>query len=143
MDANDVAKFNALSPTKRTAFKILKSAARDLLNGECSDEEIADTMSKLSPTSNGFKREEDYVTVDEGMRMLGMGQNRVAFCNLMRKNGIVNEKFKNVSIGYRRDKILSLLHKSEDQYQQRLAKNRRKKKKERQFYDFENGNNTK
>ena len=133
-------KIKALSPTMRTAYKMLRCAARELLNGKCSEEEVADTLCKLSPSTHGYKREEDYATIDEGLRILGMGQNRVGFCNLMKENGIVNERFNSVPIGYNKNKILAVKHKQEESYQKRLASLREKKKKERKYYDFE-GNN--
>ena len=67
------------------------------------------------------------------MKMLGLGQNRVRFCALMRENGIVNEKFNTVPIGYNRRKILALKHREEESYQKRLdgiSVRRRLKRKE-------------
>lgn len=131
MSASEESRVKKLSPTMRTAYKVLKCATKELLSGGCTEEEVAETMSRLSPQSNGYKREEDYVTIDKGMQMLGMNQNRVGFCELMKRNGIVNEKFNSVHIGYNRQKILSLKHKQEEEYQIRLAKIEQKKKKEK------------
>lgn len=120
-------KMNALPPSMRASCKLLANAIEQIISGQCTEEEITETMAALNPETKGYKREEDYVTIDKGMKMLGMGQNRTAFCNLMRKNGIVNEKFNTVPIGYNRQKILALKHKTEDEYQMRLDKERRKK----------------
>lgn len=121
-------KLGDLSPCMRASCKLLANAIEQILAGECTEEEIAETIASLNPESKGYKREEDYVTVDKGMKILGMGQNRTAFCNLMRKNSIVNEKFNTVPIGYNRQKILALKHKTEDEYQKRLDKMKRKNK---------------
>lgn len=115
-------------PIIRAAYRMLKSATRQLLYGECSEDEIAETLSTISKMESGYKREDDYVTIDEGMRILGFGQNRVGFCNLMKQHGIVNEKFNNVKIGYNKHKILALKSQMNDDYQKRRAKLDRKKR---------------
>ena len=121
-------KIKKLSPIHRVAYKVLKDATNDLLNGECDEQDIADTLTAINPQAKGYKREDDYVTIDKGMKLLGMGQNRVAFCDLMRKNGILNEKFNTIKIGYNRQKILSLKYDKEEEYQARIAKLDKKKK---------------
>lgn len=109
-----------LPPSFRACCRMLANAIEQILSGECTEDEIADVITSLNPEARGYKREDDYVTIDRGMKMLGMGQNRVRFCALMRENGIVNEKFNTVPIGYNRRKILALKHKDEDSYQKRL-----------------------
>lgn len=111
-----------LSDSGLALLKMLKGAARQIIAGECSEEEIADTMSRLSPEANGFKREDDYVTIDEGMRILGFNRNRVGFCNLMKENGIKNETFNNVKIGYNRHKIIALKHRMQEECDRRKEK---------------------
>lgn len=126
-------RIKGLSPSFRVCCRMLANAIEQILSGECTEDEIADVMTSLSPETKGYKREEDYVTIDKGMKMLGLGQNRVRFCALMRENGIVNEKFNTVPIGYNRRKILALKHKEEESYQKRLdgiSVRRRLKRKE-------------
>lgn len=108
-----------LSPSGRALWKALRSAMEQLVSGECSEDEIADTMSRLSPESNGFKREDDYVTIDEGMRILHFGRNRAGFCNLMKKYGIPNETFNNVKIGYNRHRLVALKHRLDEECRRR------------------------
>lgn len=114
-----------LSPAGRALWRLLRAAMEQLLAGECSEEEIADTASRLSPESHGLKREDDYVTIDEGMRILHFGHNRVGFCNLMKKHGIVNETFNNVKIGYNRHRIVAL--KNSLKYECRIHKGTERK----------------
>lgn len=121
-------KIKKLSPIHRVAYKVLKDAMNDLLNGECDEQDIADTLTTINPQTKGYKREDDYVTIDKGMKILGMGNNRVAFCNLMKKNHILNEKFNTIKIGFNRQKILSLKYDNESDYQERIAKLDKKKK---------------
>lgn len=108
-----------LSPSGRALWKALRSAMEQLVSGECSEDEIADTMTRLSPESNGFKREDDYVTIDEGMRILHFGRNRAGFCNLMKKYGIPNETFNNVKIGYNRHRLVALKHRLDEECRRR------------------------
>lgn len=137
MDTKRKEKLKALTPAMRMAYRLLRNAAQELLDGECSEEEVSDALSRIAPSSHGYKREEDYATIDEGLRILGMGQNRVGFCNLMKRYGIVNEKFNSVHIGYNKQKILAVKHKQEELYQKRLAAIRERKRKERQYCDSE------
>lgn len=126
-------RIKGLSPSFRVCCRMLANAIEQILSGECTEDEIADVITSLNPETKGYKREEDYVTIDKGMKMLGLGQNRVRFCALMRENGIVNEKFNTVPIGYNRRKILALKHREEESYQKRLdgiSVRRRLKRKE-------------
>lgn len=125
-------RINRLSPSGRDLWKALRSAMEQLVSGECSEDEIADTMSRLSPDSNGFKREDDYVTIDEGMRILHFGRNRAGFCNLMKKYGIPNETFNNVKIGYNRHRLVALKHRLDEECRMRKEREelRRRRMKE-------------
>lgn len=109
-----------LSASGRALFKMLKGAMEQLVSGECSEEEIDDTIRRLNPDMKGYKCEDDYVTIDEGMRLMRYGKNRSGFCNLMKKHGIHNETFKNLKIGYSRRKIIALKHKLDEEYQERI-----------------------
>lgn len=115
MDVNSEEQVNNLSPTKKVAYKLLIQATKDLIMGKCTDEEIAGTMSNFTAQSNAYRKEEDYVTIDKGMQILGMGKNRNDFCRLMKENGIVNEKFNTVHIGYNRHKIEALKYKKQSE----------------------------
>lgn len=68
--------YKTLSLKKQYAWKLCKQLLRDLKSGECTDEQIDDLISKTEPRSRGYFREEDFVTADEAMRILRLGQNR-------------------------------------------------------------------
>lgn len=121
-------RIKGLSPSFRVCCKMLADAIEQILSGECTEDEIADVVTSLNPETRGYKREEDYVTIDKGMKIMGMGQNRVRSCALMRENGIVNEKFNTVPIGYNRRKILALKHREEEAYQKRIDRMRTEKR---------------
>lgn len=117
-----------LSASGRALLKMLKGVINQLVAGECSDEEIDDTIRRLNPDMKGYKCEDDYVTIDEGMKIMHYGKNRAGFCNLMKKYGINNETFKNVKIGYSRRKIIALKHSLDEEYSNRKMREERLRK---------------
>lgn len=85
-----------------------KQILKDLKSGECTDEQIDDLISKTEPRSRGYFREEDFVTADEAMRILRLGQNRNKFFTLLKVYKIESQTFNGVKIGYRREEIHKL-----------------------------------
>lgn len=124
-------RFKKLSPTMRASCKVLVNALWQILTGECSEDEVSETLASVNPENKGYKREDDYLTIDAGMRLFGFGKNRMGFCNLMKKNGIPNEKFNTVHIGYNKQKVLAVKHKMEEEYQKRIYKQEIKRRKEK------------
>ena len=110
MGTNQEAKFDykTLSLKKQYAWKLCKQLLRDLKSGECTDEQIDDLISKTEPRSRGYFREEDFVTADEAMKILRLGQNRNKFFELLKVYKIQSQTFNGVKIGYRREEIHKL-----------------------------------
>lgn len=110
METNQEQKFDykTLSLKKQYAWKLCKQVLRDLKNGECTDEQIEDIISKTEPRSRGYFREEDFVTADEAMKILRLGQNRNKFFDLLKVYKIQAQTFNGVKIGYRKEEIYKL-----------------------------------
>ena len=110
MENNQEQKFDykTLSLKKQYVWKLCKQILRDLKNGECTEEEIDDLISKTEPRSRGYFREEDFVTADEAMKILCLGQNRNRFFDLLKVYKIQAQTFNGVKIGYRREEIHKL-----------------------------------
>ena len=110
METNQEAKFDykTLSLKKQYAWKLCKQILRDLKNGECTEEEIDDLIARTEPRSRGYFREEDFVTADEAMKILSLGQNRNRFFDLIKVYKIESQTFNGVKIGYRREEIHKL-----------------------------------
>lgn len=110
METNQEPKFDykTLSLKKQYAWKLCKQLLRDLKSGECTDEQIDDLISKTEPRSRGYFREEDFVTADEAMKILCLGQNRNRFFDLLKVYKIQAQTFNGVKIGYRREEIHKL-----------------------------------
>ena len=100
--------YKTLSIKKQYAWKLCKQLLRDLKSGECTDEQIDDLISKTEPRSRGYFREEDFVTADEAMRILHLGQNRNRFFDLLKVYKIQAQTFNGVKIGYRREEIYKI-----------------------------------
>lgn len=100
--------YKTLSLKKQYAWKLCKQLLRDLKSGDCTDEQIDDLISKTEPRSRGYFREEDFVTADEAMKILRLGQNRNKFFELLKVYKIQSQTFNGVKIGYRREEIHKL-----------------------------------
>ena len=110
MENNQEPKFDykTLSLKKQYVWKLCKQILRDLKSGECTEEEIDDLIAKTEPRSRGYFREEDFVTADEGMRILHLGQNRNRFFDLLKVYKIQAQTFNGVKIGYKKEEIYKL-----------------------------------
>lgn len=110
METNQESKFDykTLSLKKQYVWKLCKQILRDLKNGECTEEEIDDLIARTEPRSRGYFREEDFVTADEAMKILCLGQNRNRFFDLIKVYKIESQTFNGVKIGYRREEIHKL-----------------------------------
>ena len=111
METNQEAKFDykTLSLKQQYVWKLCRQIMKDLKNGEgCTDEQIDDLMAKTEPRSRGYFREEDFVTADEAMKILRLGQNRNRFFDLIKVYKIESQTFNGVKIGYRREEIHKL-----------------------------------
>lgn len=116
-----------VTPLGERALRILSHLAKQIKSGSCSDEEICDILALSTPERLGYIREEDYVTADEGMRILGLGSNRAQFFALIKQYGIEANTFNNVKIGYKRNDIIKMrVALSEDKDNFILKKKRKK-----------------
>ena len=100
--------YKALSLKKQYVWKLCRQVLRDLKNGECTEEQIDDLISKTEPRSRGYFREEDFVTADEAMKILCLGKNRNRFFGLIKVYKIQSQTFNGVKIGYRKEEIYKL-----------------------------------
>ena len=100
--------YRTLSLKKQYVWKLCKQILRDLKSGECTEEQIDDLISKTEPRSRGYFREEDFVTADEAMKILRLGQNRNRFFDLLKAYKIQAQTFNGMKIGYRKEDIYRL-----------------------------------
>jgi hypothetical protein len=100
--------YKTLSLKKQYVWKLCKQVLRDLKNGECTEEQIDDLISKTEPRSRGYFREEDFVTADEAMKILCLGKNRNRFFDLIKAYKVEAKTFNGVKIGYPKEEIYKL-----------------------------------
>lgn len=88
----------------RMCKRIISLARR----GECNAEDTVVFLAKASPLIYGYVREDQFISADESMRVLGLNQNRNKFFELVKRYKIQSHTFKGVKIGYKRDDIYKL-----------------------------------
>ena len=108
MNEKTVAKANNKSPIMNYAITLLKQVIEDIKSGKCSEQELTDTLSKFHPESNGYIKEDDFINYDEAGMLLGVRWDRRKLNNLCKEHNIINEKFNNQHIGFRKKDILRL-----------------------------------
>ena len=111
METNQEPKFDykTLSLKQQYVWKLCRQIMKDLKNGEgCTDEQIDDLIATTEPRSRGYFREEDFVTADEAMKILRLGQNRNRFFDLIKVYKIQAKTFNGVKIGYKKEEIYKL-----------------------------------
>ncbi len=103
---------NKKTPIIQFAINTLKEALRQLENDECDEEKILMSLSKLNNESTGKYDNNSFVTYDEAMRMLNVG-NRNALKKLLDANNVKQNKIGNIKVGFLRsdiEKIAAIYH---------------------------------
>lgn len=121
-----------LSPIKRAALAILDKLKEQVLN-DCDEQEIVNTMAKFNPETNGYFKQDDFVTADKAMRMLHLGQNRNKFFELTKEYGIENHKISNQNVGFLRKDIERLSELLSEDVEKRKFKRNQKEKGQRKL----------
>lgn len=106
----DIAK---LSGVKRLLFDTLFPRLLDIFSEDCSENDISQAINGIEKVNSGYVREEDYLTYDGAMRLLGYSRNRNGFSKLMKENNIKQHTFRNTKIGFSKADILALRDKAE------------------------------
>lgn len=121
-------KVKTLSPMLKLALKLLTDCMKKIIDGECNETELCESMARLEPKENGYVLPEDYMTVDECMRLLNMDRSQF-YEKVVNKNNLRITYFKNKSLGYKRSDIERFLYENRDKESKRIFfKNKRKKK---------------
>lgn len=108
MDNEKYKKLNKQSPTMKYAIKLLQQVIKDIKDGECNEQELAEALVRFNPETNGYFKEEDFVNYDEVGDLLHLGWNRNRINELCKRHKIQNKQFNNMHIGFSRKEILRL-----------------------------------
>ena len=102
----------------------------DIINGKCDEQILVNTMSTLENNANGRYSKEDLLNYDKVGESLGFGTtNRAGLKKLLDKNGIHEVVINNMKVGFRRDEIMLLKDKLNDEIRKRELKRKRKEQK--------------
>lgn len=102
----------------------------DIINGKCDEQLIVNTMSTLENNANSRYGKDDLMNYDKAGEALGFGTtNRTGLKKLLDKNGIHEVVINNMKVGFRRDEIMLLKDKLNDEIRKRELKRKRKEQK--------------
>lgn len=104
MDNTNSKKINKNSPTMQYAIKLLKIMIDDIKSGECSEEQLIDTMAKINPENKGYIHPDDLLDYDKAGDLLHIGKNRNRLNNLCKTYNIDNVRL----MGFRKTELLKL-----------------------------------
>ncbi len=97
-----------MSATRMLAIKTLDFIKECIINGDCSDEELQENMTRISIAANkDYINKNDYVNADQAMKILDV-KNRTKFFDIINRYKVVNHTFNNQHIGFKRKEIESI-----------------------------------
>lgn len=97
-----------LPPLSRLVVKALKRVIREIKSGDIEEERLAKAIGIATPSVYGYFREDDYLSADQSMKLLGLGKNRQKFFYLIKTYRVNACTFKGVKIGYEKNDIYRL-----------------------------------
>ena len=102
-------KIKSLPLILRIALDTLVGVIKKILNNECNEDEVADTIATLDANAGGRYANEDLVNYDQAARILGVSvTNRVKLKLLLDLNGIKQVVMHNQRVGFKRSQIMAL-----------------------------------
>lgn len=95
-----------LSATKKLAIATLDFIKERIIQGDCSDEELSENLSRVNCEANkDYINKNDYVNADQAIKILGIGYDRNKLFSLTKKYGVINHTLNNQHIGFKRKEI--------------------------------------
>lgn len=102
-------KIDKLPLVLRMAVDTLLGAIKKILNDECDEGELTDTMATINNNSACRFADCDLVNYEEAARLLGISvTNRTKLKRILDKNGVKQFTMNNQKIGFKRSAIMSL-----------------------------------
>ena len=102
-------KIKSLPLVLRLAIDTLVGIIKKILNNECDEDEVTDTMATLKANSDSRYADEDLVNYDQAAKILGVSvTNRLRLKSLLDANGIKQVVMHNQIIGFRRSEVMAL-----------------------------------
>lgn len=116
-------KIDKLPLVMRQAVLYLLDAIDNMINGKCDESAVLSTMGTLNQNSKGKYSREDLMNYDQAGKALGFGcTNRTALKKLLDKHNIKQVEINNMKCGFRRDEIMALRDKLNEDIRNREIK---------------------
>lgn len=116
-------KLDRLPLVFKLATNTLLDAVRRILDGDCNESAITDTMATLNNNSQGRYADEDLVNYEEAARILGISEtNRMKLKLLLDMNSIQQVTLHNQRVGFKRSEIMALRSKLYDKRKKKRKK---------------------
>ena len=102
-------KIKSLPLVLRLAVDTLVGVIKKILNNECNEDEVTDTMATLNANSDSRYANEDLVNYDRAANILGVSvTNRIRLKSLLDSNGVKQVVMHNQRIGFKRSEVMAL-----------------------------------
>ena len=102
-------KIKSLPLVLRLALDSLVGVIRKILNNECDEDEVTDTMATLNANADSRYSNEDLVNYDQAAKILGVSvTNRIRLKSLLDANGVKQVVMHNQRIGFKRSELMAL-----------------------------------
>lgn len=116
-------KLDRLPLVFKLTINTLLDAVRRILDGDCDESAITDTMATLNNNSQGRYADEDLVNYEEAAKILGISTtNRMKLKLLLDMNNIQQVTLHNQKVGFKRTEIMALRSKLYDKRKKKRKK---------------------
>lgn len=93
----------------RIAVDMLVGIIKKIINNECDEDEVTDTMATLKANADRRYANEDLVNYDQAAKILGVSvTNRIRLKSLLDANGVKQIVMHNQRIGFKRSEVMAL-----------------------------------
>ena len=101
-------KIKSLPLVLRLAVDTLVGVIKKILNNECDEDEVTDTMATLDANAGGRYANEDLVNYDQAAKILGVSvTNRLKLKSLLDANGVKQVVMHNQKRGCKRSEVMA------------------------------------
>ena len=102
-------KIKSLPLVFRLAVNMLIGLIKKILNNECDEDDVTDTLATLNANADRRYADEDLVNYDQAANILGVSvTNRIRLKSLLDANGIKQVVMHNQKIGFKRSELMAL-----------------------------------
>lgn len=102
-------KIKSLPLVFRLAVDMLVGVIKKIINNECDEDEVTDTMATLNANADSRYSNEDLVNYDQAAKILGVSvTNRIRLKSLLDANGVKQVVMHNQKVGFKRSEIMAL-----------------------------------